>query len=72
MDEWAALQMTQVAYVMAQTVAASARIEGMKVFNLERENHGFAPGYDEAAFEAVINEFGLHSNALITNLATPS
>jgi len=69
MTDQSAQQMRQVAYVMAQTVAASARIEAMKAANAERADHGHAPAYNEEAFEEVINEFGLHHNAVMTTLA---
>ncbi len=61
-------QMKQVAYVMAQTAVAYARIEGMKAANLEREHHGFALAYNEEAFEQVIEELGLHHNAVLDTL----
>jgi len=54
------------AYVHAQSVAATAQIEGMKATNTERERDGKALAYDELAFQDIINEYGLHSNALIT------
>jgi hypothetical protein len=31
--------------------------EGMIIFNKERESHGYAPGYDEAAFLANADQF---------------
>ena len=62
-------QMRQIAYVMSMTVAASARIEGMKAANAERVDHGHAQAYNEDAFEQVILEFGLHHNAVLTSLS---
>ena len=63
------VQMRQVAYVMSMTAAASARIEAMKAANAERADRGFAQAYNEAAFEQVIEEFGLHHNAVLVSLA---
>jgi len=54
--------MQAVAYVMAQTVAATARIEGMKATNLEKKRNGYALAYDGEAFEGIITEFGLGHN----------
>lgn len=70
MQEIDVIQMRQVAYVMAQTVAATARIEAMKAMNVERANHGHAQAYNEEAFEQVIQEFGLHHNAVTMTLRT--
>lgn len=55
----------QAAFVIAQSVAAFAEIEGMKITNFERIQNGYAPAYDEEAFLAVSNRYGLHQNALI-------
>jgi len=67
--DYSVLQMKQIAYVMAQTAAATARIEAMKAANAERSDRGLAKAYPEEAFENVINEFGLHHNAVLTTLA---
>ena len=53
------------AYVMAQSVAAMATIEGMKTTNVERELQGHTLAYAEDAFTQVINDYGLHHNALM-------
>ncbi len=60
--------MRQVAYVMAQTVAAAARIEAMKALNVERAGRGHAQAYNEGAFVQVIDDFGLHHNAVLSML----
>ena len=56
MMDWTSLQMRQVAYVMAQTVAAMARLEGMKALNAERASHGQSAAYTEADFEQIATE----------------
>ncbi len=61
--------MRQAAYVMAQTAAAYARIEGMKAANAEREQRGHALAYSEDAFNEVANEFGLYHNAVVVRLS---
>ena len=53
------------AYVHAQAVAATAEIEGMKAMNTERERNGYALAYDEAAFFAIVDKFGLGHNTLM-------
>lgn len=54
------------AYIMSQVVCAMADIEGMKALNAERAAKGYAQAYDEAAFFAVPEKYGLHQNAVIT------
>jgi hypothetical protein len=54
------------AYVYAQAVAASAAIESMKAENFMREQQGLAQAYGEQAFYDIINEYGIHHNAIIT------
>ena len=53
------------AYVHAQAVAATAEIEGMKAMNTERERNGYALAYNEAAFFAIPDKYGLHHNDLM-------
>ena len=55
----------QAAFVHAQSVAASAEIEGMKAENTFREMQGKTIAYDSGAFLQVIEEYFLRSNALI-------
>lgn len=52
------------AYINSQIVCAQARIEGMKAFNHERAESGLALAYDEAAFDAIPDEFGISHNAV--------
>ena len=55
-------QFSRAALLFSQSVAALARIEGMKAFNLERQRNDYALGYSEEAFEKVILEFGIGYN----------
>ena len=48
--------MASVARVMALSVAITARIEGMKAANTEREKNGYALAYGESAFFEVEQE----------------
>lgn len=54
------------AYVFSMAVQALARIEGMKAANMERERRGEALAYPESAFVEIIEECGIHHNAMIT------
>jgi len=54
------------AYVLAQTACALAEIEGMKAENMQRAVLGQSMAYDEAAFQAVIERYGIHHNGVIT------
>ena len=54
------------AYVNAQAVCALAEIAGMVAFNQQRLSLGHSIGYDECAFAAVPEKYGLHHNALMT------
>lgn len=53
------------AYAHAQSVAATAEIEGMKAENQHRLSVGSSIAYGEAAFNAVIEKYGIHHNALM-------
>ncbi|MEA3242868.1 MAG: hypothetical protein U9Q19_05430 [Pseudomonadota bacterium] len=54
------------AYVHAQAVAATAAIESMKAANTLREMQGKTIAYDEQAFLSVLEQYGLHHNAVMT------
>ena len=60
--------MKGVAAVMAAVARANLRMEAMLAMNMERQNHGHALAYDEAAFEAVIDQEGIGHNAVVTTL----
>jgi hypothetical protein len=68
MNSYDVLAMRQVVYVFTQAVAAQVRLECMKVANQEREAHGWALAYDEAAFDSIIDEFGLGHNSVVATL----
>lgn len=53
------------AYVFAQAVCAMAEIESMKAANMERDAQGASMAYDEAAFLAVIEKWGIHHNGVL-------
>lgn len=53
------------AFVIAQSVAMFAEIEGMKVMNRDRERGGYAFAYGEESFLNVAVSYGLHYNQLI-------
>lgn len=60
----AADEMKKAALIQARVACALLRLEGMKALNLERECNGFTLAYDEAAFQGVIDEEGIHHNAV--------
>lgn len=55
----------KVAYVMAQTTAATIEMESMKVANHDRRQHGQNDAYGEKAFIDLIIKYGVHHNAVI-------
>ena len=54
--------------VFSQSVAALIEMEGMKALNAERDRRGHTPGYNEAAFAALIDRYSLGWNAVVTTL----
>jgi len=68
MNSYDVLTMRQVAFVFSQCVAALATIEGMKALNAYRERRGESQAYPEAAFLAVIDQYGLGHNDVLTTL----
>ena len=54
------------AYVQAQSVAALATIEAMKVENEIRRIDNEYPQYNYHDFMSVIERYGLHHNAVVT------
>ncbi len=55
----------EVAFTIAQSVAAYAEIEGMKAANRQREASGHSAAYGEDAFQKVIINYGLDFNTLV-------
>ncbi len=53
-------------FVFANSVAAFAEIQGMVAENTFREQKGQTIAYDEEAFLAVIEKYGIHHNAVMT------
>jgi len=56
----------EASYVNSQTACALIRMEGMKAENEFRQQQGLTIAYDEAAFLAVIEEYGIHHNAVVS------
>lgn len=55
----------------AEVAATVAEVEGMKALNTERERHGHAQAYDEAAFQKKANELrslAFHIRELVERL----
>ncbi len=69
MNSYDVEQMKQIAYLMAMTVTATARIEGMKAENQQRIHRGESLAYMDEDFERVVNECGIHHNAACGTLA---
>lgn len=57
------------AFINAQSVAAMAEVQAMIAANTERLAQDCSLVYDEAAFLAVIDKYGLHHNAVLTTFA---
>lgn len=55
----------QAAFIHAQAVCAQAEIAAMQAENMQRAALGQSMAYDEAAFMAVIEKYGIHHNAVI-------
>ena len=60
--------MRRVAIVQARVACAQIRMGGMKAANVEQKQRGFALAYPEEAFEKLLEEEGVHSNAVILML----
>jgi hypothetical protein len=52
-------------YIFAQAVCAMVEIEAMKAENKYREMRQETIAYDEHSFMAVIEEHGIHHNAIL-------
>ena len=52
------------AFVQSQTACAMAEIASMRAANREREMQGHTHAYDETAFRAVPDDFGIGYNAV--------
>jgi hypothetical protein len=56
------------AFIYSQTVCALAEIEAMKIANVERAMDNYSPAYDEDAFRAIPEKYGIGHNATIRML----
>jgi hypothetical protein len=56
------------AYLFSQSACALAEIEGMKAENAIRGMRGEPLAYNEAAFIAVIDNYGIHHNGAVALL----
>lgn len=57
-----------IAYVQAQTACALIEAMGMQAENKKCEIMGETPVYDFVSFNAVIEKYGIHHNAIISQL----
>ena len=62
------LVMRQVAYVIGMAAGGLIEVMGMQAENQERLARGEVAAYDGKAFHTLMEERGLHHNALITSL----
>jgi nitrous oxidase accessory protein NosD len=53
------------AYVQAQAAAALIEAMGMAAENMQRSHQGASIAYDEKAFLAIIEKYGIHHNSVI-------
>ena len=60
------------AYVNAMVACASIRAIGMQAENEHRAMQGLAPAYGEEQFAALIDEYGIHHNAVLGRLGHES
>ncbi len=58
----------RLAYVRGRLLQAEIEMQSMIAANKQREIEGKSPAYGEEAFLALIKEYGVHHNALITEL----
>jgi len=68
MNDYEARQMKEVAYVIGMAVGCTCELESMKQANRNRESKGEFPAYDEEAFHKLMLDWGMHHNALVSNL----
>lgn len=57
-----------IVYTQGRLLQAYITVEGMKAENQIRLHRGETPAYAEADFQEVIEEYGVHHNALLVNL----
>jgi hypothetical protein len=54
------------AYVQSQVACASIEVEAMKAENRLFEEQGYAQVYNEAAFRAIPDQFGIGHNSVVS------
>lgn len=54
------------AYLNAMTACANAEIAGMQALNTYRDRRGETIAYDDAAFQAIPEKWGIYHNAVLT------
>jgi hypothetical protein len=59
------------AYIFSQAVCALAEVEGMKALNSHRLSLGYSIAYDDEAFFAVAEKYGLGHNSVISLFQEP-
>ena len=60
------LAMRELDYGIAMSVQSLIKAMGMQAENKQREAQGLAPAYNEKAFLDIIEENGIHHNAILT------
>ncbi len=58
-----------IAFINSQAVCALAEIEGMKAENQGRLHRGESIAYNDEAFFAIVDKFGLNHNRVIMYLS---
>lgn len=56
----------QAAFVMAMAACVNAEAAGMQAANLTAIRLGKEPMYSESAFKALIDNYGIHQNAVLS------
>ena len=56
----------QAAYVISQVACAQIEAAGMTAENQQRAALGHSMAYDEAAFDGLIEKYGIHSDGVLT------
>lgn len=56
------------AYINARVACALIEAAGMTAENMQRDKQGESMAYDSKAFRELIEEYGIHPNAVVTYL----
>lgn len=68
MDGFMIQDLKNIEYHRTMMLQAEIRMQAMIAENKVRESNGDAPAYGEKQFLALIEEFGVHHNAVLSNL----